>query len=99
MIESECVNHFTRFNNLELFCSGGAGKQTVDAIAMHIRNILSRVQQLEQSSTSSSSFTRPSLDSNVLPSSSVIVDSKIFSLSAEFSLIKTSVSNISSRGG
>ena len=99
MIESECVNHFTRFNNLESFCSGGARKQTGEAIAMYLRNILSRVQQLEQSSTSSSSFARSSLGLNIVLPSSAIVDSKLSSLSVEILLIKTSVSDLSSQGG
>ena len=89
------MNHFTRFNSLELFCSGGARKQTGEAIAMHLRNILTRVHHLEQSSTS----VRPSLGSNILLPSSASVDSNLSSLSAEISLIKTSVSDLSSQGG
>ena len=95
MIESEDVSHFTRFNSLELFCSSGATKQTGEAIAMHLQNILTRVQQLEQSSTSA----RPLLGSNIVPPSSAIVDSKLSSLSAELLLIKSSVSALSYCGG
>ena len=82
MIEPECVNHFTRFNKLTLFCSSGARKQTGEVIVIQLRNFLSRVQQSEQYSTSSSSFARSSLDSTILPPSAAIADSKLSSLSA-----------------
>ena len=99
IIDSECVNHITRFDDLELFCAGGTRKKTGETIALHQRNILSRVQQLEQSSTSSSSFPRLSLGSAILPPSSTIVDSKLSFLSAELSLIKSIVSSLTSQVG
>ena len=41
LIESECLFHFTRLNQLIFLCSGGVGKQTGEAITLHFRNTVS----------------------------------------------------------
>ena len=93
-IENECVTQFARFSQLDSFCSGGGGKQTGEAIAMHLRNILVRVQRLEQAPKSSST-----LGSFPLAASSTVAKSKLLSLTAELSLVRSSVSDLTSRVG
>ena len=56
-IESEYINDFTHLNPLDSFCSGGSGKYTGEAIALHLHNIVARVQRLEHSSTPPSFLT------------------------------------------
>ena len=48
-IESECLSHFAKLNRLDSFCSGGSGKQTGEAIALHLHNIVTRVQRFSSS--------------------------------------------------
>ena len=93
-VESVCVTQFARFNQLDSFCSGGWGEKTGEAIAMHLRNILVRVQRLEQAPTSSSI-----LCSLPLEASSTVAESKLLSLTAELSLVRSSVSDLTSRVG
>ena len=50
-IESECISHFSRLNKLDSFCSCGAGKQTGEAVATHLHNIVERVKRLEYTSS------------------------------------------------
>ena len=91
------MSQFTRSNNLDLFCSGGVGNQTGEAIAIFFHNIVARVQRLERVSFSSPSFSPSSLGSTHLPPSSTIIDSKLASVSAELSLVKSSVVDLTSR--
>ena len=59
---------------------------------MHLHNILARVQRLDQASTSSSS-----LGSRSHPPFSTITYSKLLSLTAELFLVRSSVSDLTSR--
>ena len=99
-IESECLSHFTRLNQLDSFCSGGPGKQTGEAIALHLHNIVARVQRLELSQRESSSPSFSSqLGSVTIPPSSTLVESKLASVSADLVLIRSNLDDLSSRIG
>ena len=95
-IEVECMSNFTRFNPFDLFCSSGTGSQTGEAIPMHLRNMLARVQRLEKASTFFSSFGTSSLGSTPLPPSSTIAYSEFSSLSSKILLLKSSVCDLTS---
>ena len=41
------ISHFSRLNQLYLFCSGGTGKQTGEAVTTHLHDIVERVKCLE----------------------------------------------------
>ena len=96
-METERVSHFTRFNNLDIFCSGGVGKQTGEAIALHLHNILVRVQRLDRILFSSS--VSSTLGSVPIPPSTSQSDSKIAAFSSELSLVKSNIINLTSRFG
>jgi len=96
-IESECLSHFTKLNQLDSFCSGAPGKQRGEAIAHHLHNIVARVQRLELA-PSSSSYTSQ-IVSSPLPPPSTLSDSKLASVSAELGLIRSNLDELSSRIG
>ena len=82
-------------NQLDSFCSGGPGKQTGEAISLHLHNIVARVQRLELS-PSSPSFSSQ-LGSTSIPPSSSLIDSKLASVSADLVLIRSNLDDLSSR--
>ena len=104
-IESEFISYFSRLHELYVVCSGGTGKQTGEAVATHLHNIVERVKRLEDASSSfaasvgHTSALRPiSFCSNSLPSPSVI-DTKLASFSIELALVRSTILDLTSRIG
>ena len=71
-----------------------SGKQTGEVIALHLHNIVARVQRLELA-PSPPSFS--SLGSTPLAPPSSLVDSELTSLSYDITLLRSTLDNLSSR--
>ena len=105
-IESECMSHFSRLNKLDSFCSSGTRNQTGEAVATHLHSIVEIVKNLEYTSSSfatsvgQTSAMRPTFsDSNPLPPTSSLVDSKLASFSVELDLVRSAILDLTSRIG
>ena len=91
-IESECMFDVTRLNELYLYCSIGTGKQTGEAVAIHLRYIVAREKRLENVSSSfTSSVGSNSFGSTPIPPPSSIIDTKLVSFSMELALVRSSI--------
>ena len=90
--------YLTRLNKLDSFCYDGTGNQTGEAVATHLHSIVEIVKHLEYTSSSfatsvgQTSAMRPTFsDSNPLPPTSSLVDSKLASFSVELDLVRSAV--------
>ena len=95
-IESECLYHFAKLNRLNSFCSGGSEKQMGEAVALHLHNIIARLQCLELV-PSPPSFS--SLGSTPLAPPSSLIGSRLISVSKEINLLRSNLDDLSSRIG
>ena len=98
-MEAECVSHFTRYNKIYMLCTGGTGGETSEAVALHLHNIIFRLQRLESISSTSLSSVSSILGSVPLLPSSSIFGSKIAALSSGLSLVKSSIVSLTSTMG
>ena len=105
-IESDYISHFSCLNKLYLFCSCGAGKQTGESVATHIRNIVDILQRLESTSSSFASsigytaVVRPvSFGFNPLHIPCTLIDTKLAPFSAGLSLVRSSILELTTKIG